>query len=348
MKVLFVSNDPDAFKSHSAVRERLRAYADALVELHVLSTASESAGEVHEGALHLYPIHASQLLRIPALIRRARTLVREKGIEVVSAQDPFEYGLAAWWATWGTQARLHIQLHTDPFASDFVRTSFMNRFRVWLMSFVLLRARHIRVVSEHLKAELEHHYHLHVPITVLPIYADLTRVHTVVRTPEKGRLLWIGRFEREKDPMLALEALAAVRAAGVDAKLTMLGSGRLLKALAARTKVRGLTPFVELPGYADPLPYLARAELVLATSRYEGYGLAIVEALAAGVPVVSTDVGIAREAGAIIAPREGYPAALVQWFKNGPREGHLATHPYASFEEYVACYVADITATQGP
>lgn len=345
MKVLFVSNDPNVFEPTSAVRSRLRAYGRAIGEVHVLSAAPASADEVHEDALHLYPVQSSRLLRIPALAWRARALVRTRGIEVVSAQDPFEYGLVAWLAIRGTKARLHIQLHTDPFAPDFARLSLTNRLRTWLMPLIIRRAARIRVVSKHLKDELERRYHPQASVTVLPIYANLDRVRTVVRTPEGGQLLWIGRFEREKDPMLALEALAALRAAGVDARLTMLGAGRLKGALIARASMRGLEPFIDFPGHLDPLPYLATAELLLATSRYEGYGLAIVEALAAGVPVLATDVGIAREAGAIIAPREGYIQALVAFLKTGLPPPPPILAPYASFEDYVARYVADIVAT---
>lgn len=346
MRALLVANDPRAFDTGSAVRHRLHAYAKALGEVHVLSAAPNGTREVHERALYLHPVSAPRLLRLLVLASRARALVRAQGIEVVSAQDPFEHGLVGWWATRGTATRLHIQLHTDPFARDFARLSLVNRLRTWLMPFIISRAARIRVVSERLKDELTHRSYSRVPITVLPIYADLTRVRTVVRTPEKGRLLWIGRFEREKDPMLALEALAGARAAGVDARLTMLGTGRLARALAARASAHGLSSFVEFPGYADPLPYLAKAELLLVTSRYEGYGLAIVEALAAGVPVLATDVGIAREAGALVAERGRYIAALADWFRGGPREGRLASYPYTPFEGYVAAYAADLEAAR--
>lgn len=45
------------------------------------------------------------------------------------------------------------------------------------------------------------------------------------------------------------------------------------------------------------------ADVVVCTSKHESWGASIVEALAAGVPVVAPDVGVAREAGAILADR---------------------------------------------
>ncbi len=67
------------------------------------------------------------------------------------------------------------------------------------------------------------------------------------------------------------------------------------------------------------MPYLEKADVVLSTSPYESWGASIVEALAAGVPVVSLDVGVARDAGAIIATREGFAEAIVRVLQSGQR-----------------------------
>ena len=76
---------------------------------------------------------------------------------------------------------------------------------------------------------------------------------------------------------------------------------------------------VEFPGWQDPAPYLARAGVVLCTSKHESWGESIVEALAAGVPVVAPDVGVAREAGAVIAARSDLAQALTEALRSGAR-----------------------------
>ena len=121
MKVLFVSNDPTIFSATSPARARMRAYAALVEELHIVSAASFSAREEREGNLYLHPIHAWKLFRVHALAKRARMLILERGIEVVSAQDPFEHGLAALRAVCDTEAKLHIQVHTDFLSPWFVR-----------------------------------------------------------------------------------------------------------------------------------------------------------------------------------------------------------------------------------
>ena len=123
MKVLFVSNDPSVFNAASGARSRMRAYAAAVGELHVLSNAPLGAAAVTEGGLHLHPLFAPRWLRVRALAQRARALILEHGIEIVSAQDPFEHGLAALRAARGTDARLHIQAHTDFLSPWFCRAA---------------------------------------------------------------------------------------------------------------------------------------------------------------------------------------------------------------------------------
>jgi glycosyltransferase involved in cell wall biosynthesis len=147
----------------------------------------------------------------------------------------------------------------------------------------------------------------HAKITILPIFIDRSRFAGLSHVPHprfKKTILWIGRFESEKDPLYAIEALQRVRATGTDAGLVMLGSGSLENELREKAAREGLKEYVEFPGWQDLPAFLAQADVVLCTSRAESFGASIVEALLAGVPVVSEDVGVAFEAGAIIASRE--------------------------------------------
>jgi glycosyltransferase involved in cell wall biosynthesis len=135
----------------------------------------------------------------------------------------------------------------------------------------------------------------------------------VARRSEKLRLLWIGRLEPQKDPELALAVMAAMDALS---HLTMLGDGALRDVLQQRISSLGLQDKVTLKGHVPEIEsYLADADALLITSRYEGGPAVAVEALAQGVPVVGTDCSfllhdiLARpEAGRIVTSRE--PRAL--------------------------------------
>src|SRR3989344_3334053 len=95
MKVLFISNDPTIFDAASVARGRMRAYAALMGELHILSSADKDAKEEQEGNLFLHPVHSWKLFHMRVLAEHANALIQKYGIEVVSAQDSFEHGLAA-------------------------------------------------------------------------------------------------------------------------------------------------------------------------------------------------------------------------------------------------------------
>lgn len=327
--------------------ERQRAYADVFGSLDIIGFSRKGDGfkEHHDGPLHLYPTNSAMrlLYGIDALLRASKL----PWPDVVSAQDPFEAGLTAYAISRFVQKPLHVQVHTDFLSPAYARHSLLNRFRVLVAGFVLRRAARVRVVSERIRISIQTRYALQAPVTVLPIYVDVGRFRALERdalleqrfVTFSHRLLYVGRFEPEKDPCLALRAFA--RAAPKSTCLIMVGTGSEFAYVRALARDLGVADRVFFEGEADPGPYYAIADLVLVTSRYEGYGLVIIEALAAGKPVLSTDVGVAREAGAITAEGE-YAEALRSWLESGPREGRLSGYPYTNFEEYVAQYCDDI------
>jgi len=127
--------------------------------------------------------------------------------------------------------------------------------------------------------------------------------------------------------MRALEALQEVLKHGVvSVKLIMLGTGSL--EAMVRKAAEGLP--VEFPGWKDFAEYLPTADVVLSTSLHESWGAIIVEALAAGVPVVAPDVGIAREAGAIIAEPKDFAQKIIEVLQTSPRGKLLLELPNAT------------------
>lgn len=239
MKVLFVSNDPMIFDAESAVRSRMRAYASALGELHIVSPAKGDAREEQDGNLYLHPVHSWKLFRVRALAERTHALILEHGVEVVSAQDPFEQGLAALRAVCGTDAKLHIQVHTDYLSPWFIRTGnfrspsvrmpFLNRWRLRIADEVLPAASGIRVVSERVKASLISKYGSTIPEpTVIPVVID-ANVPAPVRFPSHPftfALVTVGRLEPEKRIEDILAALKLVVAHYPMTGLFVAGEGR--------------------------------------------------------------------------------------------------------------------------
>ncbi len=131
-------------------------------------------------------------------------------------------------------------------------------------------------------------------IAVLPNPVDLAGIRaelSVPRAESSGglQLLAVGRLSPEKGFDLLLQALAMVRERFPDVKLILVGAGREEQALKSLCRQLGLEDAVGFAGRVDP-PYafFPRTTLFVLPSRHEGMPNALLEAAAAGLPIVST------------------------------------------------------------
>ncbi len=110
-----------------------------------------------------------------------------------------------------------------------------------------------------------------------------------ILSPAGGKLIVAaGRLVPEKGFDVALRAFA--RLGDPEARLAILGEGPSLSELTALAASLGIADRVQFPGYVEDIgPWLHRARAFLLSSYYEGYAAVVVEALAAGRPVVATD-----------------------------------------------------------
>jgi exopolysaccharide biosynthesis WecB/TagA/CpsF family protein len=101
--------------------------------------------------------------------------------------------------------------------------------------------------------------------------------------------VFAGRLTEQKDPATLLSAMAKLMPHRA-ARLIVLGEGTLLSALEAMAVDLGIASQVAFVGFQrDPLPWIRHADALVSTSRYEGLGNVIIEALACGTPVIATD-----------------------------------------------------------
>lgn len=116
--------------------------------------------------------------------------------------------------------------------------------------------------------------------------------------PARARLLiFVGRLDRQKDPMLLLKAFERCARTDADVHLVMIGDGVLRREVETGIAAAGLGGRVTLPGAlgaATIAGWLRAADRFVLSSAYEGMPIAVLEALACGLPVVSTDVGEIR------------------------------------------------------
>jgi glycosyltransferase involved in cell wall biosynthesis len=125
--------------------------------------------------------------------------------------------------------------------------------------------------------------------------------------PDVPLVLAVGRLIEQKDHATLLRAFARVHAERPEARLAILGAGPLEAELRALVAELGLGEAVVLPGRTAIRDWLERADVFVHTARWEGFGIVLLEAMLASLPVVATDVSavpevvVPGETGALVA-----------------------------------------------
>lgn len=141
-----------------------------------------------------------------------------------------------------------------------------------------------RDVVERWHAVPERCVRIYNPITVEGTDPGLTREALAARRPI---VLGVGRLVHVKGFLALVRAFARMNAR--EARLVILGQGPEREAILAEAERCGVADRVELPGYVtQPWEWYARARCFALSSQVEAFGNVVVEALAHGLPVVST------------------------------------------------------------
>lgn len=164
-----------------------------------------------------------------------------------------------------------------------------------------------------------------------PLGVDLTTFHPDRHDPAVRQryadqrevlLVTCTRLSPEKRPELAVDALAALRRAGVPARLLILGDGPRRPMLEQRAAGLPVTFVGFLPDQAAVATVLATADVVIAPGPVETFGLAALEALACGTPVVVNEASalpeVVGDAG-VAAPGRDLAAAVRDLLGRDPR-----------------------------
>ena len=210
-----------------------------------------------------------------------------------------------------------VTVHDLSFESDPELMS--RRDRLMFRTFVprsVRRAGRVLAVSERTKRDLIEHYRIaEEMIVVTPNGVDPIFRPNGAAPDGTPYALFVGGIQPRKDPLTAIEALAQVDG---DLRLVLVGDEKR-GGDEVRSAVRrlGLEPRVEFAGYVEHegLASLYRgAACLVFPSRYEGFGLPVLEAMASGTPVVATTAGavpeIAGDAAVLVEP--GDPEALAE------------------------------------
>ena len=320
LRILSISTDRDIFREGSEVRERMKDIGSVVDEFHIIVFTKRGFNDTQISPnVRAYPTNSfSRFLYIFDARSLARKLFDKKQegftvalarVNLVTAQDPFECGLAGYFISNKLHIPLHLQIHTD-FLNEYFRThTLLNRIRVVISKFLLGGQVSVRVVSERIKVSILQMFpreKIAPPITLLPVFVDTqkfkdspeTRFLSERYSGHNLLILVVSRLEKEKNVGLAIRLVAEMRSRSIEFRpgLVIAGTGSEEKSLRSLAKKLRIKDHVFFEGQvSDVAPYYKSADILLVTSHYEGYGRMFLEAMVSGCPVITHDVGAAKE-----------------------------------------------------
>ena len=138
MKVLIISTDVKILEEGGVVRSRMLDYGTICDELNIIVASLGGSKEKIKIGPNVFVYPTASINKFFSRLSLLSIGVRIKA-DIVTAQDPFETGFLAWRVARRIGAKLELQIHTDFLNPYFVKGNFLNRMRVLLARFLLLR-----------------------------------------------------------------------------------------------------------------------------------------------------------------------------------------------------------------
>ena len=272
---------------HEIATGLMEAHGDVL-DVHVLFSSPYDDDVLKDPR---YTLHVLGVDRLRNLAAALRARVADLDVDVLVCPQ-IEASTIAWLATRGLRLPVFVaHLHGNPRLEEDEGT------RRTRLAFTLFR----HVVSRRISAVLAvspslQRYAAGAVTRHAPVHFAKNPIRELgaagARSPrgEAFRFLSVGRLSRQKGQDILLRALAIARPDLPPVRLTLVGTGSDEADLRRLCTALGLDDIVVFAGYTpDPAAYFRSADCFVLASRWEGFGMVLVEALHFGLPLLASD-----------------------------------------------------------
>lgn len=284
--------------------QALQSYSDMKISVVTLDRSAKENRATTHGNIEIHYVPGSQLpsrLSILENTRQMQEQIVRLNPDLVHAHGTGEYAFAASQSGKPWVLTLHGMRHQEMS----LRKGLINRYRAWIIekdeSAIVGKAKYVISISPHVQAVFGDRLSSEVYTIENPIAESFFQVPD---KRESGRILYVGRLNARKDIMTLLQAFVHVKEKMPRAILRLAGEGNIagvpspyyleLKQFVAKAGLESSVYFLGNLNDAALLEEYATCAVLALSSKVETAPMAIMQAMAAGKPVVSTNAGGAR------------------------------------------------------
>lgn len=318
MKILMVSLDKTLLGANGGgdAQERHRRYGEFVEKLDIVVFSGRGfrTTRLSEKVTAFPTSSFSRFNYIFDASKIGKALFKQNNYDLIDVQDPFFTGLVGYWLKKKLKKPLEIHFHGDFWGNAF--QSEAGLFQLLLSKFIARKSDGIRVVSQGIKEKLVNRGISSEKIAVIPTPVDVKKFQAF--EPEKVKqikdayfnkkiILYAGRLVKVKNLPLLLKAVSRIRNSKHNIVLLIIGEGgekAKLKRMSGRLGIDDAVVFITSAPHKDLINYYHAADVFVLPSWSESLGKVLIEAGAAGCPVVSTETTGARDI--VVDGRTGY------------------------------------------
>ncbi len=290
MRILSLSLDTTVCTETSRTAKRVIEYGALVDAYHVIGLDNHDQKKQLSSNVFGYTVSTARgkIRALIAMYKKAQALCVHEKFDIITVQDTSFLALLGVVLSKKYQVGLEIQVH------GFENETLLRR----LLAYITLpRAHSVRVVSKRLRKLVTGTYRVKDErITQVPIYVEPFSCEKKTKTPNTLTFLTVGRLVPVKRIALQIVAFKKVLQKYTDVQLRIVGSGPELESLRALVALHHLEEYVSFVGSVQDMQHeYCSADAFLLSSEAEGWGMSVIEAAYAGVPIIMSNVGCAGE-----------------------------------------------------
>lgn len=299
MKILTISLDKNLFKEGSEVSKRMAHYGQLSEKWHIIVfIKGRFKTKRLSDKVFCYPTNSYfKFLYFIDAFKIARKILKQEKIDLITSQDPFLTGLLAYFLSRLYKNKLLVGVYgTNVFNPYWLKDAWFHRILKFIAKRIFEYASVIQIDGPEAFRDLKNRYGDKVFFRPI-IPGDIAEFKNIQPNFNEGavKILFVGRLVKDKNLPMLLEVIKETLSGnGEKIFFTIVGDGPLKKMIEEFLENKDIKTNVNYLTWAsreEMKKLMSEHQILMLCSWHEGFPLIVMEAAAAGLPVVSTNAG---------------------------------------------------------